>query len=209
MSDKPIPERCDDERVMRIWRECGLPEYFIGNGGTNDKLVEFAERVAEAALSEAQAEIENLEAMGNLKGCVREIQSATIESLQQQLSEALRKLKLEESEHMLACQVAEQLQQQLVEAQQERDDWRQVAESKHQDILERADRNEKLSTQVTQQAATLSEARARIKWLEAHGNHFRNPDTGQIECSCCETNGQLVDELRNEITMYRRYGGIE
>lgn len=33
---------CDDANVMRLWREAGLPEYFLGNGGTNHKLVEFA-----------------------------------------------------------------------------------------------------------------------------------------------------------------------
>jgi hypothetical protein len=27
---------------MRLWREVGLPEYFLGNGGTNHKLVAFA-----------------------------------------------------------------------------------------------------------------------------------------------------------------------
>lgn len=37
----------DDARVMRIWRECGLPEYFLGNGGTNDKLVRFADAIDE------------------------------------------------------------------------------------------------------------------------------------------------------------------
>lgn len=36
----------DDAEVMRLWRECGLPEFFLGNGGTNHKLVEFAKRVA-------------------------------------------------------------------------------------------------------------------------------------------------------------------
>ena len=36
---------CDDAEVMCIWRECGLPEYFLGNGGTNHKLVEFARRL--------------------------------------------------------------------------------------------------------------------------------------------------------------------
>ena len=27
--------------VERLWREVGLPEYFLGNGGTNDKLYKF------------------------------------------------------------------------------------------------------------------------------------------------------------------------
>lgn len=31
-----------DAAVMRLWREVGLPEYFLGNGGTNHKLVAFA-----------------------------------------------------------------------------------------------------------------------------------------------------------------------
>lgn len=38
--------KCDDGEIMKIWRECGLPEWFLGNGGTNHKLVAFAERVA-------------------------------------------------------------------------------------------------------------------------------------------------------------------
>lgn len=38
----------DDAKVMQIWREVGLPEYFLGNGGTNHRLVEFARRCAEA-----------------------------------------------------------------------------------------------------------------------------------------------------------------
>lgn len=40
---------CDDADVMRIWREVGLPEYFLGNGGTNFKLVAFARRIRETA----------------------------------------------------------------------------------------------------------------------------------------------------------------
>lgn len=36
---------CDDATVMRLWRECGLPEYFLGNGGTNHKLVAFMDRI--------------------------------------------------------------------------------------------------------------------------------------------------------------------
>lgn len=39
-------DKCDDADVMRIWRECGLPEYFLGNGGTNHKLVAFAKACA-------------------------------------------------------------------------------------------------------------------------------------------------------------------
>lgn len=42
VSAKP---KCDDAEVMRLWRECGLPEYFLGNGGTNHKLVAFAARI--------------------------------------------------------------------------------------------------------------------------------------------------------------------
>jgi hypothetical protein len=40
--------RCDDAEVMRLWREVGLPEYFLGYGGTNHKLVAFAARIREA-----------------------------------------------------------------------------------------------------------------------------------------------------------------
>jgi hypothetical protein len=39
----------DDAEVMRIWRECGLPEYFLGNGGSNHKLVAFAKACAALA----------------------------------------------------------------------------------------------------------------------------------------------------------------
>lgn len=42
--------RCDDAAVMRIWRECDLPEWFLGNGGTNHKLMAFARRIREADL---------------------------------------------------------------------------------------------------------------------------------------------------------------
>lgn len=39
----------DDPEIVRIWREVGLPEYFLGNGGTNHKLVAFARRIRETA----------------------------------------------------------------------------------------------------------------------------------------------------------------
>ncbi len=45
--DLDVP--CDDTAVMRLWRDCDLPEYFLGNGGTNHKLVEFARRAKELA----------------------------------------------------------------------------------------------------------------------------------------------------------------
>jgi hypothetical protein len=32
--------------VEKLWRECDLPEYFLGNGGSNDKL--FCESVDNA-----------------------------------------------------------------------------------------------------------------------------------------------------------------
>ena len=35
----------DDANVMRLWRECGLPEYFLGNGGTNHLLVALEKRI--------------------------------------------------------------------------------------------------------------------------------------------------------------------
>lgn len=44
MDDTPAEPR-DDAEVMQIWRECGFPEDFLGNGGTNHKLVAFAERL--------------------------------------------------------------------------------------------------------------------------------------------------------------------
>lgn len=47
--DASMTETCDDAEVMRIWRECGLPEYFLGNGGTNYRLVAFAKACAKQA----------------------------------------------------------------------------------------------------------------------------------------------------------------
>lgn len=43
----------NDAHVMRLWRECDLPEYFLGNGGTNDKLVALQHRIRAEALEEA------------------------------------------------------------------------------------------------------------------------------------------------------------
>src|SRR5438045_2541257 len=62
----------DDTEVMRTWRECGLSEYFLGNGGTNRKLVAFADRFAaqrvtaarEAKARDHQAAIDNLRECG-------------------------------------------------------------------------------------------------------------------------------------------------
>lgn len=34
--------------VEALWRECGLPEYFLGNGGTNTKLYDLYERIRSA-----------------------------------------------------------------------------------------------------------------------------------------------------------------
>lgn len=31
----------------------------------------------------------------------------------------------------------------------------------------------------------LRDALARVKWFEEHNQHFRNSETGQIECECC------------------------
>lgn len=45
----PYPPICDDAEVMRLWRKAGLPEYFLGNGGTNRKLVAFAALIRECA----------------------------------------------------------------------------------------------------------------------------------------------------------------
>lgn len=55
-----IPERCDDSDVMRMWRECGLPEFFLGNGGSNAKLVQFAKLAAETKVAELTRELEDL-----------------------------------------------------------------------------------------------------------------------------------------------------
>lgn len=49
----PALEPCDDAEIMRLWRECELPEYFLGNGRTNRKLVDFAKRLRRASGTEA------------------------------------------------------------------------------------------------------------------------------------------------------------
>ena len=58
----PIPAagRADDAEVMRIWRECGLPEYFLGNGGSNHKLVAFAKACAADEIEKLRAQVVSL-----------------------------------------------------------------------------------------------------------------------------------------------------
>lgn len=34
--------------IEKLWREVGLPEWFLGNGGTNTKLYELYDRIAKA-----------------------------------------------------------------------------------------------------------------------------------------------------------------
>jgi hypothetical protein len=34
--------------IEKLWREAGLPEYFLGNGGTNHKLYELYDRISAA-----------------------------------------------------------------------------------------------------------------------------------------------------------------
>jgi len=33
--------------IEKLWRECDLPEYFLGNGGSNDKLYALYDRIIE------------------------------------------------------------------------------------------------------------------------------------------------------------------
>lgn len=40
-------EPVNDRAIADIWRDVGLPEYFLGNAGTNHRLVEFANRLRE------------------------------------------------------------------------------------------------------------------------------------------------------------------
>ena len=62
--DRTAP--CDDAEVMRLWRECDLPEYFLGNGGTNHKLVSFANAcqrsAAEQPFSQSRADMDDINA---------------------------------------------------------------------------------------------------------------------------------------------------
>lgn len=46
----------DERRVMTLWRQAGLPEYFLGNGGTNVRLVAFAQMVATERHEQLEAE---------------------------------------------------------------------------------------------------------------------------------------------------------
>lgn len=41
--------------VEKLWREVGLPEYFLGNGGTNTKLYELHARLVEKCAKIADA----------------------------------------------------------------------------------------------------------------------------------------------------------
>lgn len=41
-------ERPGVHPVEKLWREVGLPEWFLGNGGTNLKLYELYDRIAAA-----------------------------------------------------------------------------------------------------------------------------------------------------------------
>lgn len=53
------PATADDAEIMRLWRDAGLPEYFLGNGGTNHKLCAFAAliRAEQAKGEDAVAEV--------------------------------------------------------------------------------------------------------------------------------------------------------
>lgn len=51
---------CNDAEAMRLWRECGLPEYFLGNGGTNHRLAAFAEACRRARAEPTEAQVEAL-----------------------------------------------------------------------------------------------------------------------------------------------------
>lgn len=42
--------------MERMWREVGLPEYFLGNGGTNHKLYALYENIRRAALTKSTAQ---------------------------------------------------------------------------------------------------------------------------------------------------------
>jgi len=42
-------QKCDDADIVRIWRECNLPEYFLVNAGDNHKLLSFAEAIITAS----------------------------------------------------------------------------------------------------------------------------------------------------------------
>lgn len=58
-----LVERPGVHPVEKLWREVGLPEYFLGNGGTNTKLYALYDAVrAEAAtrIGQQEKEIERL-----------------------------------------------------------------------------------------------------------------------------------------------------
>lgn len=61
--------KVDDAEVMRMWRAAGLRESFLGNGGTNDKLVRFAELLSgrgNAAEPDTEASVPGRESPASL-----------------------------------------------------------------------------------------------------------------------------------------------
>jgi hypothetical protein len=47
--------------------------------------------------------------------------------------------------------------------------------------------------------AAITGLRERIMWLEKHNQHFRSPDTGQIECECCSGSAAEIKELKQQL----------
>lgn len=45
----------NEHPIEKLWRECGLPEYFLGNGGTNNKLYALHRAIIEECAKVAMA----------------------------------------------------------------------------------------------------------------------------------------------------------
>lgn len=85
-SNELIRLQGNDSEVMRIWRECGLPEHFLGNGGTNGKLVEFAKRTAQAQVETLTFELSSAKAEHGKTLLLAQKAIGEVETLTQELA---------------------------------------------------------------------------------------------------------------------------
>lgn len=71
MSDAQIASarQVSEAEVMILWRASGLPEYFLGNGGTNHRLVAFVQACIAAAIPDHKPDLSGLDDGPYLPGC--------------------------------------------------------------------------------------------------------------------------------------------
>lgn len=77
----PLPTRAEEAReadcasewrqIERAWRDADLPEWFLGNGGTNHGLYRFVDKVRALSAARVEAKVAVLEAALTL--CVNEL----------------------------------------------------------------------------------------------------------------------------------------